>query len=680
MPQNAQWAHLWWNWYPNERPPYFDKFVIRYNSREQTVDSTTGNEYVHYQPGFLSPGPDEVLGRYYKYQIFSRMLNTNTGIIRSNEVALQPAPPGDPLVSGSLDSLATGYPNGQKVVLDRKDRLHVVFTSGDTVYYTSSNKKAKKWSAPVAVGLGKFPAIAMGSQDDPHILWVSGTQVLSSHLSGGAWTSSYSLYNQPLAQTIEAPSFVINTANDSGYASWTLVAAESSVVSLASFMPGDTTAPVSVQNVDVGAGTPFASPSLALDPTGKTLLTWSREGEVYFEEQGGLRLNLSQSPELSIHPVVDAYGDRVSVTYQEQDSSGNFQIMRITKEDGNWGGSQVLSPPLGMAVFPAVAGASQIAYSTDAPGRREIFYNGLYEDGGVLYTTLLSASSEGAGHNYPSVALDNDWPKATLHCVWTDEIVLGIPPRAIKSIAIVVPPVPEVFVDAGKAVPSSHTVQRAGTVTYGSQPYLTADTHPQKLIYRFSGLNPAKRYRLGATYYFEKPGETWRMRLKVDGRDGMRTRIPSGERVDDSNWVPSSVYQDGVIDVEITPDAGDFALCNEIALYEFDRGSGGPQTDEAGPIMELPLTYALGQSFPNPFQDKATIAYQLPEETPVSLKVFNVTGQVVRELASGKQKAGFYKAVWDGKDGSGRSVSSGVYFYRLSAGGFSKTNKLVVVR
>jgi len=667
-----------WSWRPNSRPPGFQDFLLTrlvyyrgggWSWRDfpprvdnTFIDDTVSNpnnsiaKYVYFVRAQISPW-------------FPWMGSTEFEI-------LWPPPSGDPLISNSNDSLATGYPNGQKVVLDRKDRLHVVFTSSDTVYYTESNKKAKKWSTPVAVGLGKFPAIAMDSQDDPHVLWISGTQVLSSHLSGGVWTTPYNLYSQPLAQTIEAPSFVINTANDSGYAAWTLVVAESSVVSLASFVPGDTTAPISVLNVDVGAGTPFASPSLALDPQGKALLTWSREGEVYFEERGGARLNLSQSSELSIHPVVDAYGDRVSVTYQERDSSGAFKVYRVLKEDGAWGVPQPINLFSGNAIFPAVAGASQVAFSSNVTGEREIYWHGEYEDGGVICGTTLSASSEGE-HNFPSIALDNDWPKATLHGVWTAG---PGDPIKVKSISIEVPPVPLVFVDPGKATPSSHTVQRAGTVTYGSQPYLTADTHPEKLIYRFSGLNPNKRYRLGATYYFEKLGETWKMRLKVDGRDGMRTRISSGERVDDSNWIPASVYQDGVIDVEITPDAGDFALCNEIALYEFNRGSGGPQTDEAGPFVALPLTYALGQSYPNPFRDNATIAYQLPEETPVSLKVFNVTGQVVRELASGKQKAGFYNAVWDGKDGFGRSVSSGIYFYRLDTGGFSKTNKLVVVR
>jgi len=666
---------LWWSWEPNNPPlPEIpDGWTILRHSNTAgwfPIMRNWPNEAyrvpiiipVGHSEGFRIEGKDQDNSMHY----------SNEGWVTYN-----PGGGGDPLIRNTTDSSSTGYPNGQKVVLDKKGRLHVVFTSSDTVYYSISDKKNKHWSTPKAIGLGKFPAIALDSHDSPHVLWTSGTQVLSSQLSNGNWTTPYSLFSSSGA-TVEAPSFVINTANDSGFASWTVVTTTSSEVSLASFMPGDTTAPVSIQRVDSGGSTSFASPSLTLDPTGKVLVSWSRDGEVYFQERGGSILNLSNTPgALSIHPVVDAFGDRVCVTWQEEDSTGAFKTRRVMKVDDVWISLPDFDFQSGNSLFPSVAGASQMVYSSDALGQRDIYYRGEYQNGGAVYGAALTDSVVGLSHTYPSISLENDWPNATLHVVWTAG---GRYPIKVKSISFEVPPVPLLFVDPGKATPSSHTLQRTAIVSYGSQPYLTADVHREKLIYRFTNLNPDKRYRLGATYYFEKPGETWRMRLKVDGWDGMRTRISSGERVDDSNWIPASVYQDGVIDVEILPLEGDFALCNELALYEFTRGSGGPQEEEGWSDTPLPLAYALGQSFPNPCRDKTTISYQLPEETPVSLKVYNVAGQVVRELASGKQKAGYYQAAWDGKDGSGRQVSSGVYFYRLDAGGFSKTNKLVVVR
>jgi hypothetical protein len=107
-------------------------------------------------------------------------------------------------------------------------------------------------------------------------------------------------------------------------------------------------------------------------------------------------------------------------------------------------------------------------------------------------------------------------------------------------------------------------------------------------------------------------------------------------------------------------------------------GDGGPQTAEVNSL--LPRVYTLGQSIPNPANGSLKIDYALPKESQVSLRVYNVMGQLVRALREGKEKPGFYKAEWDGKDQQGHRVSSGVYLYRMEAGEFRKTRKLVVVR
>jgi hypothetical protein len=110
----------------------------------------------------------------------------------------------------------------------------------------------------------------------------------------------------------------------------------------------------------------------------------------------------------------------------------------------------------------------------------------------------------------------------------------------------------------------------------------------------------------------------------------------------------------------------------------YGKIGGGPQSD--GLSLDVPKATFLSQSFPNPTFGKATIAYGLAKEGPVKLTVFNALGQVVRDLVSESQKPGFHRVEWDGKTRDGKQVSSGIYFYRLNAGGFSKTNKLVVVR
>ncbi len=92
-------------------------------------------------------------------------------------------------------------------------------------------------------------------------------------------------------------------------------------------------------------------------------------------------------------------------------------------------------------------------------------------------------------------------------------------------------------------------------------------------------------------------------------------------------------------------------------------------------VPKLPEKFLLAQNFPNPFNPDTWIPYALPEGRHVIVKIYNISGQLVRTLDFGDKPAGEYftrqKAVyWDGKDQTGISVSTGLYFYTLKAGGF----------
>lgn len=94
---------------------------------------------------------------------------------------------------------------------------------------------------------------------------------------------------------------------------------------------------------------------------------------------------------------------------------------------------------------------------------------------------------------------------------------------------------------------------------------------------------------------------------------------------------------------------------------------------------------ALLQNFPNPFNPETWLPYHLATDTPVSLSIYNVRGQLMRELDLGSQKAGSYlsretAAYWDGEDQFGEGVASGVYFYTLRAGTFRATRRMLVLK
>ncbi|HEY6193180.1 MAG TPA: T9SS type A sorting domain-containing protein [Bacteroidota bacterium] len=89
----------------------------------------------------------------------------------------------------------------------------------------------------------------------------------------------------------------------------------------------------------------------------------------------------------------------------------------------------------------------------------------------------------------------------------------------------------------------------------------------------------------------------------------------------------------------------------------------------------IPSEFKLYQNFPNPFNPRTIISYEIPTPTPVVLKVYDLFGREVATLVDGVQDAGFKSVQWDAT-----GMASGVYFYRLSAGRFTQTRKLVLVR
>ncbi len=92
------------------------------------------------------------------------------------------------------------------------------------------------------------------------------------------------------------------------------------------------------------------------------------------------------------------------------------------------------------------------------------------------------------------------------------------------------------------------------------------------------------------------------------------------------------------------------------------------------------LRDALVQNYPNPFNPATTIAFSLAKNSQVVLAIYDVRGALVRVLIDEPRAAGGQRAVWDGKDDSGSDVSSGVYFYRLTAGRFQSTRKMVLLK
>ena len=101
---------------------------------------------------------------------------------------------------------------------------------------------------------------------------------------------------------------------------------------------------------------------------------------------------------------------------------------------------------------------------------------------------------------------------------------------------------------------------------------------------------------------------------------------------------------------------------------------------DAGPVQNTPATYALHANTPNPFNPETIIAFDLPQDSVVHLDIYDALGQKVRTLVSSSLATGAHRFAWDSRDARGSQVSSGVYFYRLQAGEYVQTRRMLLLK
>ena len=122
----------------------------------------------------------------------------------------------------------------------------------------------------------------------------------------------------------------------------------------------------------------------------------------------------------------------------------------------------------------------------------------------------------------------------------------------------------------------------------------------------------------------------------------------------------------------------DIVIGNPDSSYE---DTGTPVDDNKAII---PMVYKLYQNYPNPFNPETTIRYALPRDSKVSIRIYNIRGQLVRNLVDEKQKAGYYNIKWFGIDDKNRQMGSGIYLYKLSIKGksnnYSSIKKMVLLK
>ena len=149
------------------------------------------------------------------------------------------------------------------------------------------------------------------------------------------------------------------------------------------------------------------------------------------------------------------------------------------------------------------------------------------------------------------------------------------------------------------------------------------------------------------------------------------TILLSEERIDVLGIDAADINGDLVVDI-VAADRFDKNLL--LLNGTIATAANNPQSNR------IPVGYALLDNYPNPFNPETIIRYQLPQNSKVELVIYDMLGRKVRSLLDSREVAGEHHVTWDGRDNAGNQVTSGVYFYTLSAGSFQKTKKMLLVR
>jgi len=611
---------------------------------------------------------------------------------------------GDPIVATVQNPEATAYSNGRKIVIDDNGALHVTYVSGDTVYYTTSNDEGETWTPGQAVACGQNPALALKADGTPMLCWNQGSHVYTSERSGNNWGEAQLVYRGASGEDISYLSFICDPNTGKTYSGWVSTSGGRSDLLIAAREPGSQIQPAP-ERIDFG-DVVFKSPSLSLKKDGSLITAWSKDGVVRYREGSGPIIELSPPGRHCIHPIVEAYGDRVTVVWQESEAAkgpstylgdnlepGRYRIVARTRTEYGWEEErEIASSETGDYQYPVAAAAGQYLYAGHhGDGNYDIHYIGDYANGWETHTRNISINSGGQS-GYPGVAFSNKWPNHSLYILWTESFpesakaVVRLP--NIKLYKQEIQPVPSLEVYPRTEQASQYCTQRAGGLCYGAGAYRTVDYHPQELKYRFAGLNKDNRYKLKAVFYRASggdpnPSNNWLLQPRCDQVSLGTVHLPDTTVVTLEREIPKQCLNDGAVEVSIRKIKGEYAVCAALEIVEYTSGKGDKSGGIQSEVLNVPAgqyRYELLPSIPNPFNRTTAIGYQLAKPGRVSLKVYNTLGQLVRVLEDGEKKAGHHQVVWDGRDENGQLAANGIYLYRLESGDFGQTKKMTLIR
>jgi hypothetical protein len=241
-------------------------------------------------------------------------------------------------------------------------------------------------------------------------------------------------------------------------------------------------------------------------------------------------------------------------------------------------------------------------------------------------------------------------------------------------------PVPTLF-DSTAVSNENHYFQ---VIAHTSDPYVFYTSAPDT-GYSVDNLAPAAPLALAGQQIYTPEGLelSWRQNQETDlACYSIYRGMSAGFVPGPGNWI-ASPRDTTSFDDQWRWDNRFYYKVSAVDIHGNESGYAilGPDNVTGTGTPGTPDDFALGENVPNPFNPTTTIHYDVPEGGgAVTLRIYDVSGRLVRTLLDGHQVAGPRTVIWNGADDNGQGVSSGVYFCRMDARGYSSTRKMVLLR
>ncbi|MEO0216490.1 MAG: C25 family cysteine peptidase [candidate division WOR-3 bacterium] len=602
-----------------------------------------------------------------------------------------------PMIAQSVIPAATGYNNSRRLIRDAQGRLHLAFTSGDSVYHTFLQDTS--WAEPVGIGEGKYPALAIDNNGRIHCVWSYNQgmpyfleELRYSNFDGNQWSSPIPLmhtYNS-FFWGIGAPSLAIKDSfayitfksyfgptyhPEPGGPAPQVIVLESRNLIFGKFNINNPLAFIH-QSIDAISITPtpydpyvyqnslvplLISPSITVDLAGIPHILWEGDStNMRYYTIVDTNITTQIFDENVDFPFIGMNGDQIQVFYTARDS---------IRYRYSWTGTTNLSQTWSLTTGDPETSSGQVSsgqyltWTKREDGISHLYY-GAIPASGTINPIEINYSTDLI--SYPQILFNPKFPSIDL--VWTEYSEIDST-GLIYYLNLPLTEVAPIYAfDMGTETPVPILAQRDGYKVLGTEDYKTFDYDSTELVYHLTLHSPHTKYKIRWTWYHEEKNKI-KLQFNIDDIFHRNRWVNPKEKVIEEDWIPDACIHDNEITIKVKLLNGTIAVLSGFEIYTEEVG-GGAQGGEA----QLTSPFYFDRIYPNPTKGMIKIRFNSPDERKITIKLYDVCGRLVHKDLI-KSRLGMNEVLIRPE-----GLSAGIYFVRLEVENYGQMAKIILFK